>query len=421
MELSPRQQATELISKSQTILILLADPDGDAVGGAIALFLVFKKLGKEVNLVCSEKISSYLKFLPRIEIFTNKFSGARDFIITLNTSQVLIDKLGYKKDDGKVHLVITPKSGSFSKKDITLAQGSYNYDLIIVLDCADLDLLGKLFDENAAMFYETPLLNIDHHVSNDQFGKVNLVDMMATSTCEILVSLIESLEKGEKLIDEDIATTLLTGITADTGSFQNANTTPKSFTVAAQLIAAGARQQEIIKNLFKTKPLSTLRLWGRILAGIREDKEYRLVWSYALARDLEQTGATEGEISGAIDELLSSAPNGEIVFLISERDDGIHLSIRTTKNIDAVEVANLFGGGGHPGASGAILPRQQIAQAEKEILTKIRDFQAARLGLPKREHFVSQYPEKTGEPEFLPPEVRKNKDQKDKWDIPPQK
>jgi len=421
MELTPRQQATELISRSQKIVIIISDPDGDAIGAALALHLALKKLDKETIVVSKEAPPANLKFMPSLKIISTKFSGARDFIITFDTASTQINKLGYRKERDKVHLIITPKSGSFTEKDLQMAQGNYKYDLIIVLDCADLELLGDLFDNNAEMFYQTPVVNIDHHASNNQFGKINLVDMTATSTCEVLVSLIESLQKEINLIDEDVATALLAGITADTGSFQNSNTTPKSLTVAAQLIAAGARQQEIVKNLYKTKPLSTLRLWGRILAGVREDKEYRLVWSYALARDLEQTGAGETEISGAIDELLSSAPGAEIVFLVSECNDGIHLSIRTGKGVDASQIAGLFGGGGHLGAAGAIINKRTIAEAEKEILTKIRDFQAERLSLPKREHFVSQYPEKTGEPEYLPPEVRKDKDQKNKWDIPPQK
>jgi phosphoesterase RecJ-like protein len=253
-------------------------------------------------------------------------------------------------------------------------------------------MLGSLYDDNAEIFYETPVLNIDHHASNDYFGKVNLVEITATSTCEILVSIIESLGQEKSLLDEDVATALLTGITTDTGSFQNSNTTPKSFTVAAQLVAAGGRQQEIIKYVYKTKPLSTLRLWGRILAQIREDKEHKFVWSLVSLRDLEQTAAAESEIGGAIDELLTSAPEAEIILLLSEREDGIHGSIRTIKGIDAAEIAGYFGGGGHPGAAAFQMTDIGLATAEREVISKIREYQAKRLGLAEKKNLSSEAP-----------------------------
>ena len=91
------------------------------------------------------------------------------------------------------------------------------------------------------------------------------------------------------LIDEDIATLLLTGIITDTGSFQNANTTPKSFAVAAQLISYGARQQEIIQHIYKTKQLSQLKLWGRILSKIQTDDSHKIVWSVVTQQDFRDT------------------------------------------------------------------------------------------------------------------------------------
>ncbi len=378
MELTSKQQTTELIKKSQNILLLSPQADGDSIGAEIALFLILKKMGKNPVMVCSEDIPFILSFLPQTSEIQKDLSILRDFVISLDCSQAEIAKLGYKIEGDKLNIMITPQTGSFSAKDITTNQGAAKFDLIIILDTADLDMLGSLYDDNAEIFYKTPVINIDHHVSNDYYGKVNLVDLTATSTCEILVSIVEALGEEKSLIDEDIATVLLTGIICDTGSFQNANTTPKSFTVAAQLIAQGARQQEIVKNVYKTKPLSTLRLWGRLLAQIREDKEHKFIWSLVTLRDLEQTAAKESEISGAIDELLTSAPSAEIVVLLSEREGYIDGNIRTTKGVNATEIAKMFGGGGHSRAAGFQLKNTTLAMVEREVIEKIREFQKKR-------------------------------------------
>lgn len=380
MELSPKQQTTELIKKSQNILLLSPRADGDSLGALLALYFSLKKFGKDPVMVCPEVVPSFLTFLPHVTEIKKDLSVLRDFIISLDCGQAQVAKLGYHMEGDKLKIIVTPQKGKFSSENISTIQGAAGFDLIIIVDSADLDLLGTLYDDNAEIFYKTPVINIDHHASNDYYGKINLVDLTSTSTCEILVSIIEALAEEKSIMDEDIATALLTGIITDTGNFQNSNTTPKSFTVAAQLIAQGGRQQEIIKYIYKTKPLSTLRLWGRILAQIREDLEHKFIWSLVTLRDLEQTGARDSEISGAIDDLLTSAPGMDIVLLLSEREDGIHGSIRTTKGADAVEIAKMFGGGGHSQAAAFNLKNIPLAAAEKEIIEKVRAFQQKRIG-----------------------------------------
>ena len=224
------------------------------------------------------------------------------------------------------------------------------------------------------------MINLDHHAGNDFFGKINWVDLTATSSAEILVSLIESLAREKPLIDEDIATGLLTGIITDTGSFQNANTTPKSLTVAAQLVAAGGRQQEIIRHVFKTKPLTTLKLWGRILESVRLDSEGRFIWAKISRDDFQATGAQETETSGIIDELLKSAPNIDFVLLLAEKSGELDGSLRAVApGVDVSLIAKLFGGGGHEAAAGFQLPGATIVTNEEEILAKIRGYQQSKI------------------------------------------
>lgn len=385
MELTPKQQITELINKSQRILILThINPDGDALGSLLALYLLMQKLGKEVTTVSMDPTPRSLSFLPSQDKIKHVFEGTKDFVVSLDCSQTKVERLSYKNviEENKLNIIITPKNGTFSPEDITFSYGALKFDCIFVLDSPDLERLGPIYNQETELFYETPIINIDHHAGNDHFGRVNWVELTATSTAEILVSLLESLSREKNLIDADIATCLLTGITTDTGSFQNGNTTPKSFTVAAQLIAAGARQQEIVQNIFKTKPLSTLKLWGRVLSKIQEDTQYRFVWSSVTAQDILQEGAEAEETSGVVDELLKTIPGVDFALLLSERKNGVHGSLRgIEKGINVADIARQFSGGGHELAAAFYLPNTTLSQSENMIISKIREVQGKRLNI----------------------------------------
>lgn len=378
MELTEKQQIAELIKKSKNIFLTThVNPDGDALGSILAFYLVLKKLGKNVTAVSPTQAPQVFDFLPNINDITSEFSGTKDFIVTLDLTNTDIDKLGYKKniEKNKINIIFTPKSGNFSPEDISFSYGKNKFDLIFVLDAPDFDRLGAIYDENTDLFYETPVVNIDHHPGNDHFGKINWVDITATSTSEILVSLIESLSREQPLIDADIATCLLTGITTDTASFQNTNTTPKSLTVAAQLVAAGARQQEIIQKIYKTKSLSTLKLWGMILSRIVKTPE-NFVYSYVEAKDFLATNANESQTQGVIDELLKTVPGIDFALLLSEKGGGVHGSFRSTKkDVNVSKIAGFFGGGGHEQAAAFQIVGTKMSEKMEEILDKIKEYQ----------------------------------------------
>lgn len=373
MELSPKQQFIDQVSKSKTPLILTHErPDGDALGSLLALTMTLKKMGKEVSAVCVDPIPAVFQFLPSISEISQEFTGTRDFIVTIEADQIQPDKIVYKLEDNKLNIVITPKHGQFKSEMVSFKDGGFKFDLIIVLDSTDPDRLGISFEANPDLFFETPVINIDHHAGNDYFGKVNIVDLTATSTSEILVSLIEAL--GQKF-DEDTATALLTGITTDTGSFQNANTTPKSLTIAAQLVAAGGRQQEIIKNIYKTRTLTTLKLWGLALSKMQLEAGHRFIWSALSKSDFDSVGAIEDEASGVIDELLKTASGMDFALLITERGDGLHGSLRSiAKGVDVSAIASLFGGGGHVAASAFQLAGTSLAESLEMVLNRIREY-----------------------------------------------
>lgn len=383
MELTPKQQTTELIKKATKILIIThKNVDGDGLGSVLALAQALRKIEKQVELVCTTPVPTVFQFLPGWQDVKQTFSGTKELIISINTATVKVDKLGYRADPtaNRTNIVVTPKGGSFRKEDVEITASTFKYDLIIVLDASDLSRLGTLFEENTSLFYETPTINIDHHASNDYFGKVNWVDLTATSTAEILVALLESLsgQLGTNLLDENIATNLLTGIITDTDSFQNQNTTPKSLTVAAQLVAAGARQQEIVQKIYKTKPLSTLKLWGTALTNlIVENRAHggAFVWSVLSEEDYKKAEASLGEEQGLLDDLIKSAPGVDYAILLSQRDGGVHGSLRAiAQNIDVAAIAQSFGGGGHAPAAAFDVPiNGTFDQTVQEVIAKLKE------------------------------------------------
>ncbi len=380
------KQIIELIHRSNKILIMPSSPpDGDSIGSAIALYMVLKKLKKDATIVCSDPVPDSLHFLPNIQMIINKMVSSNDFIITIDLKDLEIDSIKSLKEDNKLNIVVTPKNGSVHEDDITFNKGKTDIDLIITVDTAELTQLRGFYENNTELFLNVPVINIDHHISNTHFGKINHVDIMASSSTELIVPLVEQLEaeSGKTIFDEDIATLLLTGIITDTGSFQNANTTPKSFDVAAKLIAYGARQQEIIQHIYKTKQLSQLKLWGRVLSKIQTDEQYRLVWSVLSRQDFKDTLSSEEETGDIIDELMTNAPGAEIVFLIKEKENGlISVSLRTTTpQINASKIAENFDGGGHTQAAGFRMENMDLREAEYEIIKYLKEYQKKRLGI----------------------------------------
>ena len=190
---------------------------------------------------------------------------------------------------------------------------------------------------------------------------------------------------GQDLMDADIATLLLAGIITDTGSFQHSNTTPNAFAVAAELLDYGARQQEIIKHVYKTKSLATLKLWGQVLSKIQFDKDYRFVWSTVSQKDLAETGADMEDTGAIIDELLNNAPGAEVVALIKEKVPGelVSVSLRTTTDeVDASALARLFDGGGHVRAAGCRIKGMSFNETIYQFVSTVLKRQAERLNLP---------------------------------------
>lgn len=394
---NPLQQIVDLLSEKQKVLIMASSPaDGDCIGSSLGLYLVLKKLNKETTVVCPDKIPGTYHFLPSIHLIGDRVVASKDFIITINTSTVKTANIKMVEENGRTNIIISPENGRLSEEDVNFNYGPERYDLIITVDTGGIEQLGQLYAGNIEMFHQVPVINIDHHFSNEHHGSVNYVDPLASSTTELLIPVIEELEKktGKQLWDEDIATLLLTGIITDTGSFQNSNTTPRAFDASAKLVAHGAHQQEIIQHIFKTKQLTTLKLWGRILTKMQLDEKFHIVWSVITRKDFEDTGSEDDETGGIVDELLSNAPGAEIVLLLKERTDGIVSgSIRSTNpSIEANKLAETFGGGGHVQAAGFKIADQKIDAVVLQVLKVFREYQSKRLGIPLEEEVAVHTP-----------------------------
>jgi hypothetical protein len=250
MDLTPKQQASEAIRQANTILVTTGQhPSVDQVAAVLALAAILRKQQKKVTAIISDTIPVNLDFMPVGDI-DKDLAGLRDFILQVDLSRSEVDSLKYTVEGGKLNINLTPFKGGFEPRDVTFAYGSYHYDIAIVVGVPTRARLDRVFTQNPELLQTVPLINIDFHRSNEQYGAVNLIDGQAASLSEMLVALSESLQGG--MIDENIATILLAGIIASTDRFTATHTTAKALTVAAQMMAAGAKQQTIVKALYRS-------------------------------------------------------------------------------------------------------------------------------------------------------------------------
>lgn len=368
MSLLVQQQIFEIIKKKNKILIVFAKNfNGDSLASAISLTLFLKKLEKDVSIVCDDfKAPEKFKFLPLIDSIKPQLKISKKFIINLDITKTKVEDLSYQVKEDRLEIYINPKDGEFKPEDVTAATTQYGHDLIFVVDAPDLECLGRVYEDNADFFYQTPIINIDHSAENENFGQINLVDLTANSTSGIIFSLFEN---NLNILDEDLATVLYTGIVVKTNSFKSTKVTPQTLNTAAQLVAAGARREEVVKNLFRTYSLFSLKLWGRALARLKDDFEGRLIWTIMSQDDFIKTNTNEDHIVGIVEELMFSLPNVEIAILIYQKNQNdTSVLVYTKKNIDAMEVIAPLGAIGNKNKASLLLSEKNLTEAEEEII-----------------------------------------------------
>ncbi|MFC1687686.1 bifunctional oligoribonuclease/PAP phosphatase NrnA [Patescibacteria group bacterium] len=378
MQESSDKQITDLLKRSKSILIALPrNPSTDAVSASLGLYLALEQLRKKVKVVSNEfELPLHHRFLPKSKEIHKELTALRKFVISLDVTRTKVQELSYDILGDKLNIFITPKNGFFEERDVSTSASEYEYDLIFVIDAPDLESLGKLYEDNAEFFYHTPIVNIDHNPANEQYGQINYIDLVATSSSEIVFELIRSM--GNNLLNEYIATSLLTGIISKTKSFQTATVTPRSLSISSHLIEQGARRDDIIKNLYRTKSISTLKLWGRTLARLRTDLAGRVVWSILNRQDFERSNTDENELDGVIDELIINTPQAEAIVLVYEKSDGnIGVIVNTAKALDGRVMLKEFSPAGSKNYTTLTLQGTTITAAEEKILSTVKSYLAA--------------------------------------------
>ncbi len=321
------QEAMALIQPAQRIALLAHEnPDGDCIGSALGMAHILRLAGKTCVPACAQAAPRNLSFLPGIETL----------------QQTLSDE---------------------------------SFDLVIALDAGELRRFGSLYEEHRAFLDNARILNIDHHISSQGCGQVNIIDTTAAATAEILVLFQQ--QAGLPL-DSDAALCLLTGVITDTGSFQYTNTTPRCLEVAALLLRAGAIPETVVKPIYRTRPLAQVRFQAMILANAHTSCEGRLIWAQATDATLAAAGA-KAEMDENLSALLRDIEGVEIAALFKSYDNpGItRLSLRCAAPYNAAEICQRVSnglGGGHARAAGATfhLPIEEatalvVAELEKEM------------------------------------------------------
>lgn len=299
---SEKEKMIALIEKSKKILLVNPhNPNEDSLCASFAFYQFLLKKQKKVTLFLAKSITEKLSFLKKPEKIINTLAGSRDFTLIFNTKYNKIMKIRTEEKDQEYVIRITPEKGSINPKDFSFVPSEFNYDLVITFGVSGFEDLGEVYQENSDLFFEVPKINIDNQSANDNFAQANLVNVTASSVCEVCAEKI--LDDDEELLDEQIAQSLLTGIISQTEGFQKATTTPKSMVIAAKLMKHKANQAIIVQHLYKTKSLSFLKLWGRVMSKLNWQKENHFIWSLIKIDDFIQSKATEREIPAILDEI----------------------------------------------------------------------------------------------------------------------
>jgi phosphoesterase RecJ-like protein len=302
IESTPRVASTaevvaELRSRSAFVMVSHVKPDGDTLGAGLALGLALKKLGKRVHYFGQDPVPRNLRFLPETQLVS------RDLPADL-------------PDDA----------------------------LFVFCDMSDPRRAGEFLPEVA----RENTLDIDHHLGNSLFGKLNYVLDAECSTGAVVMRLLREMKVP---IDRDIATCILTTIMTDTGGFMHSNASPEALELAAALMRAGANKEEITQEIFLRKRVGATKLLGTIIEAMCFEHDGRYCYSYVDDAMLAQTGA-DGEDTEDTVNTLRGQDGVEVAALFKAIDGEIRVSLRSSGRINVQAAAKRLDGGGHFRAAG---------------------------------------------------------------------
>jgi phosphoesterase RecJ-like protein len=219
-------------------------------------------------------------------------------------------------------------------------------DVVVTFDCGSLARLGEVADVARAAKH---LVVLDHHVDNDRFGTVNVVQTDAAATAVVVRRLAAAL--GWHL-DRDAAVNLYVGLLTDTGRFQYPNTTPDVFVLAEELSEFGLPLADVTRELFEKHRFAYVQLAGLALARAELDADRHLVAAWITADELDRHGVDFDETEGFVDLLRRTAEADVVAALKEAPGEGLRVSLRSLGAVDVGAIASALGGGGHTFMSG---------------------------------------------------------------------
>ncbi len=238
------------IDGADSILVALSkDPSVDEMAAAIALTMILDNSGKHATAIYSGATPNALEFLKPEDTFEPNTNSLQDFIIALNKEKA--DHLRYKIEGDFVKVYITPYRTTLTEKDLEFEHGDFNVDLVVALDVPSGEDLDAALSEYGRIMHDATAINITTGEPG-RFAEIEWNDPEASSVCEMVVKLQSAMKDKAGLLDEQVATALLTGIVAATERFSNDKTSPKTMEVASRLMGAGADQKLISSNLTKS-------------------------------------------------------------------------------------------------------------------------------------------------------------------------
>ncbi|MBX3119951.1 MAG: bifunctional oligoribonuclease/PAP phosphatase NrnA [Fimbriimonadaceae bacterium] len=286
------------VQKASSVLIgTHLNPDGDALGSALAVSHYLDALGVQNEIVCHHAPPQNLLFLPGV---------------------------------GRVRQ--EPENEK--------------HDLGIILDLDSTERLGS-----TAPFFDHcfKLIVVDHHVPHEAPGDFRIIDVEAAATALILTRLFKELDAD---VTPEMATCLLTGIVTDTGSFRFRNTSPEALHLSGFLLECGADINLVSEEIFHRKRFSAARLQGYMLEKMVLECDEQLAWAPLTLRDFESAGSSDEDTEGFVNELLSIRTVQIAALFREHKPNRVRVSLRSRAEYDVAEVGREFGGGGHKNAAG---------------------------------------------------------------------
>lgn len=245
-----KQQIADRLKQANNILVTVSNnPSVDQLASCIGLTLALNKMGKHATAVFSGEVPSTIEFLQPEKTIEANTDSLRDFIISLDKTKA--DKLRYKVEDKVVKIFITPYRTSISDKDLDFSQGDFNVDVVLALGVHAQTDLDQAITSHGRILHDATVATLNVKPGGE-LGSLNWLDTKASSLSELVVELVDVLDK--KLIDAQVATALLTGIVAETGRFGNEKTSPATMSISAELMGAGANQQLVATKLEAPEP-----------------------------------------------------------------------------------------------------------------------------------------------------------------------